>query len=267
LNRGPPHSKDFARARLQAADELRRDGKLSAAARLVGLEIFSYVNQASGEAFPSEATIARRLGITDRTVRTAVKQLADAGRIKVTRRRGRNNLYSPAFIKQTQEKISGVGTPRSSGTPEKFDADPGKKQQGTPEKNDPLTLLLNPMRTLRGSLATAPPTGALRSPQAQARQKTENEIAEALGWQCFMAMPTAEAEDLRKRWPNVEKAELLELKGKYNQGSSTLRASAQAGDAGSSPAPVAKPDRTTMVLDIVTAQLNELESRRRRAAA
>jgi len=130
MNRGPPHSKDFARARLQAADELRRDGKLSAAARLVGLEIFSYVNQASGEAFPSEATIARRLGITDRTVRTAVKQLADAGRINVTRRRGRNNLYSPTFI--AQEKISGVGTPRSSGTPEKFDADPGKKQQGTP---------------------------------------------------------------------------------------------------------------------------------------
>jgi DNA-binding FadR family transcriptional regulator len=81
LNRGPPLSKDFARARLQAADELRRDGKLSAAARLVGLEIFSYVNQASGEAFPSQGTIARRLGITDRAVRTAVKQLADAGRI------------------------------------------------------------------------------------------------------------------------------------------------------------------------------------------
>jgi len=33
------------------------------------------------------------------------------------------------------------------------------------------------------------------------------------------------------------------------------------------PAPVAKPDLTTMVLDLVTAQLNELESRRRRAAA
>jgi biotin operon repressor len=137
MNCGPPHSKDFTRARLQAADELRRDGKLSAAARLVGLEIFSYVNQASGGAFPSQATIARRLGITERTVRTAVKQLVDAGHINVRRRRGRNNLYWPAFIKQTQEKISRVGTPRSSGTPEKFDADPGKKQQGTSEKKTP----------------------------------------------------------------------------------------------------------------------------------
>jgi hypothetical protein len=51
------------------------------------------------------------------------------------------------------------------------------------------------------------------------------------------------------------------------QGSLTARAPAQAGGAGSSPAPVAKSDLTTMVLDIVTAQLNELESRRRRAAA
>src|SRR5262245_29173414 len=137
MNRGSPQSKGFLRARLQAADELRRDGKLSAAARLVRLEIFSYVNEASGEAFPSEGTIARRLGLTDRTVRTAAKKLADAGRIKVTRRPGRSNLYSPAFIKQTQEKISGVGAPRSSGTPEKFDADPGKEQQGTSEKKRP----------------------------------------------------------------------------------------------------------------------------------
>ena len=137
MNRGLPHSKDFTRARLQAADQLRRDGKLSAAARLVGLEIFSYVNEASGEAFPSEATIARRLGITDRTVRTAVKQLADAGRIKVTRRPGRNNLYSPAFIKQRQEKISGVGTPRSPGTPAKFDADPEKNSRGPRKKTTP----------------------------------------------------------------------------------------------------------------------------------
>jgi hypothetical protein len=43
------------------------------------------------------------------------------------------------------------------------------------------------------------------------------------------------------------------------QGSLTVRAPAQAGGAGSSPAPVAKPDLTTMVLDIVNAQLDELE--------
>src|SRR5262249_35353416 len=51
-----------------------------------------------------------------------------------------------------------------------------------------------------------------------------------------------------------------------DQGSSTARAPAvaQAGDAGSSPAPVTKPDLTTMVLEIVHAQLDELETRRTR---
>jgi DNA-binding FadR family transcriptional regulator len=136
LNRGPPHSKDFARARLQAADELRRDGKLSTAARLVGLEIFSYVNQASGEAFPSEATIARRLGITDRTVRTAVKHLADAGHMNVTRRRGRSNLYSPTFIK-TQEKLPGLARRDHPGPRKNSTLTPKKNSRGPRKKTTP----------------------------------------------------------------------------------------------------------------------------------
>src|SRR5262249_12516498 len=56
----------------------------------------------------------------------------------------------------------------------------------------------------------------------------------------------------------------------HEQGSSTARAPAQAGDAGSSPAPVAKPDPlrgpdgelTTLVLGIVNDQLDELDARR-----
>ena len=49
-----------------------------------------------------------------------------------------------------------------------------------------------------------------------------------------------------------------------DQGSLTARALAQAGDAGSSPAPDTKPDLTTMVLEIVHAQLVELEMCRTR---
>jgi hypothetical protein len=58
--------------------------------------------------------------------------------------------------------------------------------------------------------------------------------------------------------------------GDGEQGSSTARAPVQAGDAGSSPAPVARPDPlrgpdgelTTLVLGIVNAQLDELDARR-----
>ena len=45
------------------------------------------------------------------------------------------------------------------------------------------------------------------------------------------------------------------------QGSLTVRAPVQAGGAGSSPVPVARPDLTTVVLSIVNAQLDELEWR------
>jgi len=51
------------------------------------------------------------------------------------------------------------------------------------------------------------------------------------------------------------------------QGSLTARAPALAGGVGSSPAPVSKPNLTTMVLDIVNAQLDELERRRESSPA
>jgi len=209
-------------------DDLRRDKELSIATRMVGLEIFSCTNRRSGYAFPSEVTIAHRLGITDRWVRTAVKQLAAAGYIKLTRRCGRSNVYSPAFIERnqkptgktpelssgvTQEDTSGVGT--SSDNPGTTIPQTPELSSGDPGTAVPPNSVLNPIINSWGSLATAPPKGALRSPQARKQQETENEIANALGWLTFTAMPPDEAEDLRKRWPNVGETERLELKRKY----------------------------------------------------
>jgi hypothetical protein len=115
------------------------------------------------------------------------------------------------------EKISGIAEPTlqpTAATSEKSDTDSGKQQQPIPEKNNPLTLSSNPIRTLAsqvaGSLASAK---ALRSP-AQARQKAENEIAKVVGWDCLTTAPPEEVENLCKRWP-VGEAELLEFKRKY----------------------------------------------------
>jgi hypothetical protein len=126
------YDKEFTRARLQAADNLRRNGHLTAAARLVGLEILACLNKTSGCAFPAEETIARRLGITVRTVRSAVAQLRKAGCISITRR-GRCNVYFPAFLNATiPEKFSGIAKPALPALPptaEKSDTDTGKRQQ------------------------------------------------------------------------------------------------------------------------------------------
>jgi hypothetical protein len=208
------YDKDFDRARFRAMDDLRRNGRLTPATRLVGLEIFACVNKASGCAFPAEETIAERLGIASRTVRTAVGQLGEAGYFKVMRR-GRSNVYFPPFLDRTPEKISGIAsTPladsedhrkETTPTPEKTDSDTGKKH--------PPNSVYNPIRTLRreASLASA---DALRS-AVKARQEAENGIAKMIGWACLQAAPPGETEDLCKRWPNVNSEELFEFKRKH----------------------------------------------------
>jgi Helix-turn-helix domain len=164
----------------QAADNLRHDGSLTATARLVGLEIFSFVNEVSGSAWPAEETIADRLAITARTVRTAIKQLKAAGYISVVRR-GRSNMYFPVFIDLIGENFSGIEGGSSDTSPEKNGADTGKKQHAISEKNDPLTLLSNPIRT-PSSKAAAEERKITQRNKREDRQKAENEIADILGW-------------------------------------------------------------------------------------
>jgi hypothetical protein len=96
------YNKAFMRAKLQALDNLRRDGRLSPSARLVGWEIFSRTNRFSGRAFPSEETIAKCLSIGKRTVRIAIKELAAYGHMTVDRRQGCHNEYIPPFVTEAK---------------------------------------------------------------------------------------------------------------------------------------------------------------------
>jgi hypothetical protein len=81
-------------------------------------------------------------------------------------------------------------------------------------------------------------------------------------WQVSSVCPMPSDIDATPKCPMPSDISRVPLPKAIRQGSSTVRAPVKAGGAGSSPAPVAKPDLTTMVLDIVTAQLDELESRR-----
>jgi Helix-turn-helix domain len=192
------------RAKLQAMDDLRRNKALTAAARLVGLEIFSRVNKASKCAWPSEETIADCLGIVDRTVRRAIKQLIEASEISVMRR-GRSNVYFPTFVDRMEDNMSGVN---GSTTPDNFDTDTGQKQHATPDKNDPLILKENSVMNSVGVC------GEKRERQAR-RQQAENAIAEIVGRDCLAEAPVEEVEALCFRWPDIEEVELTEFKLKY----------------------------------------------------
>jgi biotin operon repressor len=208
-----PYDKAFTRARLQAGDDLRRNGQLSVTARLVGLEILSCVNKVSGCAFPSEETIAARLRIARRTVIRAIKELKAAGSIKAMRH-GRRNVYFPPFVDQIGANLSPMGEVGPRPTGDKSDADRCQKSHVTCDSNDPLTLSGNPGGTLSEAATDKKPT---QREKLKARQRAENEIADLIGRSCLQEMPLELAEDLCRRWlsGDVDKAELFELKQKY----------------------------------------------------
>jgi DNA-binding transcriptional ArsR family regulator len=197
--------KDFYRARSQAEHELRRDGKLSLADRMVGLEIFSYVNRKTGCAYPSQETIAHSLKVDERTVRRAAKHLTAAGYLKVSRR-GRHNVYSPILSPRKPDNMSAIDAPAA--TPDIHDTNTGHSCTNTGHGCTP-NLIKNLNKNLGGSLASAP-DGA-RSPREQARI----ELVATLGWHCFKNIPRDESRNLETRWPNVTNDEILELKCKY----------------------------------------------------
>jgi hypothetical protein len=63
----------------------------------------------------------------------------------------------------------------------------------------------------------SPKTDRERTPREklQARQQAENQIADLIGWSCVQEMPPELVEGLCSRWPNIDRAELFELKQKY----------------------------------------------------
>jgi hypothetical protein len=130
------------------------------------------------------------------------------------------------------------------------------------EKWDRTPFVYTPHRPARKKQKPVPPRGTPCTTAWDIRKAGDGGAVCTTAWDIGAAPRCTTAWDI-SRLPSPAVGEGQDK----DQGSSTVRAPAQAGDAGSSPAPVARPDLTTMVLDIVTAQLNELESRRRRAAA
>jgi DNA-binding transcriptional regulator YhcF (GntR family) len=69
-------------------------------AKIVLLALATYSN-AEGECFPSQQKLASDTGLTDRTVRSAIKWLADHGYITVSARSNTSNLYVITSMKES----------------------------------------------------------------------------------------------------------------------------------------------------------------------
>lgn len=88
--------KAFDANKLELADRIRHDGRLSGSIRTIGAEICSLSNFATGYCWAGEKYLVEKLGVGERTVKRAVAALKAAGYFEIIKV-GRNNRYRPIF--------------------------------------------------------------------------------------------------------------------------------------------------------------------------
>ncbi len=87
----------FTQRKLQWLEHIAGDSSVSHLCFRVAFILSTYLNRLTGEAFPSQRTLANRLGVTVRAVQKAVNRLVQANYLRVTKQRGRGhtNTYAP----------------------------------------------------------------------------------------------------------------------------------------------------------------------------
>ncbi len=99
-------SDDFYKRRSDWLDRVANDAGLPHAAFRVAYIIAGYFNRETGEAWPSQATLAARLEMTDRAIRGLLKELVDRGHLECASGRGRGNTNAYSMT-ENRNKASG----------------------------------------------------------------------------------------------------------------------------------------------------------------
>ena len=95
---------------------LSKDRKLNGSAvKIANLLVFHYLSGKSGDAWPSEETLGKDIGVSERTARTAVRQLRKRKWFFVTGSKGKtSNRYRPNWNRlATRKESSGLDDPTS----------------------------------------------------------------------------------------------------------------------------------------------------------
>jgi hypothetical protein len=118
---------DFARRRFDWLDQIVADREITAAGFQLAYVISAHINRATGEAFPSQETLADKINITVRGVRNLTDQLAERGHLQVAESRGRGHSIRYRMVvkkQQAQQKelfpestapVSGIEAPAPIG--------------------------------------------------------------------------------------------------------------------------------------------------------
>jgi hypothetical protein len=91
--------------------QIDADPKTSAMEFRLAYVLSQMLNKKTRQCFPLQATLAKRLGVTDRTVRQCLAGLVERGHVRV-RRRGGDNSAIYEFVISDRKHSSGLGTLR-----------------------------------------------------------------------------------------------------------------------------------------------------------
>lgn len=128
-------SDDFNRRKMVWLDRLAADYTLSPAAFRIAYIIANFMNRETGQAWPTQETLATKAGLTDRAVREQIKVLVAAGYLNCEFGGGRHkpNIYTigePETRNETspfKDKNPEGNFPLSTGNPEVSRQKPGTK--------------------------------------------------------------------------------------------------------------------------------------------
>lgn len=200
----------FIRKKYEWLETVMHDGRLSPSARLVAYEIARHLNRVTGDAWPSQQTMARLLGLGLRTVERAVGELEGKNRngtngqskiYMVSMIDRRSKSYIPCFdIIEIPAKMAGEIPAKNDTIPAKMADTPANMAGDTrqnvhqiPAKKGGLSLLSNSFRE---------PDGRGGSVSAELRRigsRFEEEADEGNGL-------TIEADPIGDAWPMVKAA-------------------------------------------------------------
>jgi hypothetical protein len=171
--------KEWDGKRFDFYDRLRRDVRMSAATRLVGLEIGWCLNSVSGDAWPSNEYLKTVLNLHADTISVAIKELRLHEWYFVERRRcpeGRKNVFQPNFGCGLEDEVD--RNFRSTNQEEDRKKPSGKSEFSLKEdrKNPPITPSINSLTTLSRAHSRTP-----RSPPTEKAQGLLERVAQIAG--------------------------------------------------------------------------------------
>lgn len=170
--------KDFDRQRLALSDRIRRDDRLTGSFRTVGAELASRLSLSSGFADADQDYLAKKLGLSERTVKMAVKALQLTGHFEVVRPGKRSsNRYRPIFEPREVQNLPVPEIPQVQNLPvPKVERGKKRSRDGqilhSPQvQNLPLSI---PLKNLFPSLSEAPAGAAASAPDGAGGAPRQN---------------------------------------------------------------------------------------------